>query len=201
MARPNDLELGADEIVAAAVAILREQGLDAVSMRSVSARLGVSPIPLYSRIGNKDELLNAVANRLLADLAPPAGPDEPWNDYAERWCTELRKRLGHADSRLILVPRREAYVEASKPLVAAMRGAGFAAAAAVQACRLLMWATVGFVAMEAGITPPPAGRRRGVRSGGDPGGVTPDEAEVLFQLHIRYLIDGIMRDAATAQGR
>ena len=69
MARPSDLDLEADEIITAAVEILREQGLDAVSMRSVSARLGVSPVPLYSRIGNKDALLDAVADRLLADLA------------------------------------------------------------------------------------------------------------------------------------
>ena len=42
----TELELDADEIVTAAVAIFEESGLDAVSMRSVSARLGVSPVPL-----------------------------------------------------------------------------------------------------------------------------------------------------------
>ena len=56
----------------AAVEIFEESGLDAVSMRSVSARLGVSPVPLYSRIGNKEALVDAIADRLLANLAPPA---------------------------------------------------------------------------------------------------------------------------------
>ena len=54
----TELELDADEIVTAAVAIFEESGLDAVSMRSVSARLGVSPVPLYSRVGNDLPTLN-----------------------------------------------------------------------------------------------------------------------------------------------
>lgn len=203
MAKPSELELDADEIVTAAIEILREQGLDGVSMRSVSARLGVSPVPLYSRIGNKDALLDAVANRLLSDLAPTSGPQEPWTDYAARWTVELRRRLSRADSRLILAPRRDAYVEATRPLVATMREGGLEPDAAVQACRLLMWATIGFVAMEGGVTPPAQAGRAGrpgrtgrpVRSGGDPGGVTPEETDVLFELQIRYLIEGIARDS------
>ena len=72
MTKQPDFDLDADEIITAAVEILQEFGLDAVSMRNVSSRLGVSPVPLYSRIGNKDALLDAVADRLLADLPPPA---------------------------------------------------------------------------------------------------------------------------------
>jgi AcrR family transcriptional regulator len=192
-----DFDLDADEIITAAVEILREFGLDAVSMRNVASRLGVSPVPLYSRIGNKDALLDAVADRLLADLPPPENTGERWDEYAVRWTRELRARLrGARDSRLILWPGRDAYVEASRPLVAGMRSAGFAADAAVQACRLLTWATVGFAAVESGVQP--AGRRRrGSRPGGDPRGVEPAEADTLFDLHIRYVIEGIARDAAS----
>lgn len=199
MAKPSELEFEADDVVAAAVEILLEQGLDAVSMRNVSARLGVSPVPVYRRIGNKDALLDAVADRLLADLAPPRGPDEPWSEYASRWCAELRLRLRLADTRLILAHRRDAYVQASRTLIDVMRSNGFPADAAVQACRLLMWATVGFVAMEAGASPPQADGRA-VRSGGDPGGVTPQETDVLFGLHIRYLLEGIAREAQGSTG-
>ena len=197
MTKQPDFDLDADEIVTAAVEILREFGLDAVSMRNVSSRLGVSPVPLYSRIGNKDALLDAVTDRLLADLSPPENTGERWDEYAMRWTRELRARLrGARDSRLILWPGRDAYVEASRPLVAAMRSEGFAADAAVQACRLLTWATVGFAAVESGVQP--AGRRRrGSRPGGDPRGVDASEAETLFDLHIRYVIEGIARDAGS----
>ena len=92
------------------------------------------------------------------------------------------------------MPARDAYVEASRPLVDAMRRDGFAPDAAVQACRLLMWATVGFGAVESGVEPP--GRRRPrSRPGSDPGGVEPAEVDELFDLHVHYVIDGIARDA------
>lgn len=195
MSERSELELDAEEIITAAVEIFQESGLDAVSMRSVSARLGVSPVPLYSRIGNKEALLDAVADRLLVDLAPASNEGEPWDQYAVRWARELRTRLRRArDSRLILWPGREAYVEATRPLLDAMRRDGFAADAAVQACRLLTWATVGFGAVESGVEPPNRARRR-TRPGGDPGGVDAAEADTLFDLHVRYVIEGITRDA------
>ena len=49
----NEIQLSPEQIVAAAVDILHEGGLDAVSMRSVAGRLGVTPPPVYARIGNK----------------------------------------------------------------------------------------------------------------------------------------------------
>jgi TetR/AcrR family tetracycline transcriptional repressor len=198
VSKPSDLDLDVDEIVTAAVEIFEESGLDAVSMRSVSSRLGVSPVPLYSRIGNKDALVEAVADRLLADLAPPSDDGEAWDGYARRWAQELRVRLRRArDSRIILLPGRDAYVAASRPLIEAMRRDGFAADAAVQACRLLTWATVGFSAVESGAEPPPRARRRG-RPGGDPGGVEAVDADALFDLHLRYVIEGITRDLVPA---
>jgi AcrR family transcriptional regulator len=193
--KPSDFDLEADEIVTAAIEIFQESGLDSVSMRSVSSRLGVSPVPLYSRIGNKAALLDAIADRLLADLAPPSNEDEAWDEYGVRWARELRTRLRRAhDSRLILWPGRDAYVEASRPLIEIMRRDGFASDAAVLACRLLTWATVGFAAVEGGVKPPGRGRRR-TRVGGDPRGVSAGETDTLFELHIRYVIDGIARDA------
>jgi hypothetical protein len=96
------------------------------------------------------------------------------------------------ESRLILSLGREVFVEVSRPLVEAMRDDGFRADAAVQACRLLMWATIGFVAVESGARPPR--RPRAVRPGGNTGGVDAAEADTLFEMHIRYLIDGIARD-------
>ncbi len=198
---PAELDLQPDEIVTAAVDIFHESGLDAVSMRSVSSRLGVSPVPLYSRIGNKEALVDAIANRLLTDLAPSTGDDEPWADYAARWAHELRIRLRDArDSRLILPPRRAAYVEASRPLIQVLRRGGFAPDAAVQACRLLMWATVGFGVVETGAEPR-GRRRRSTRPGGDPDGLDAGEVDTLFELHIRYVIEGIARDVAPPPAR
>ncbi len=190
-------ELDAGQIVDAALAIFRESGLDAVSMRNVSARLGVSPIPVYSRIGNKDALVHALADRLLLDGAgalPEPAPGERWDAYARRWAADLLTRLRVArDTRLILRPGRAAYVELSRPLVDLMRRAGFEAGDAVQACRLLTWATVGFAVVEVGATPPD-GSAAGRRPGGDPTGVDPGDIDALFEMQIGYVVDGIARD-------
>jgi TetR/AcrR family tetracycline transcriptional repressor len=199
MPRANDLDLDAAEIVAAAIEILHEQGLDAISMRTVSNKLGVSPVPVYSRVGNKEALLDAVAAQLFADMAPEAEDGEPWPSYADRWCHALRNRLSAAqEPRLIIGARRDAYVEASRPLVAAMRADGLSAEAAIQGCRLLMWGTVGFVAMAQGPTVPVTKATRKRLPGSSAEGVSPEEIDALFDMQVRFLIAGIVdtwRDA------
>ncbi len=190
----TSFELASDEIVDAAIEIFREKGLDAVSMRNVSARLAVSPVPLYNRVGNKAALLDAMADRILAGMAPPFDDDEPWSDYAARWAQAVRRRLSAMpDMRLLLGDRRAPFVKASRPLVDALLAAGFAPAAAVQACRLLLWAVVGFAAVETR-RPARGPKRRVRRPGGDPAGVSRDESDQLFALHIAYLVAGIERD-------
>jgi AcrR family transcriptional regulator len=195
----SEIDLSAEQIVLAAVEILREGGLDSVSMRSVATRLGVTPPPVYARIGNKDALLDAVADHFLADLAPDVEPGESWPAYARRWAHQMRQRLtAAADSRLFVQVKRPAYLEASRPLLKCMRRDGMSTDNAVRACRLLTWSTVGFVAMDHP-TAPPSSRRRGRPAGSDPAGVTSEEVDELFTAHIDYLIDGIQRDE-TAQG-
>jgi AcrR family transcriptional regulator len=194
--RPSDLDLEAAEIVTVAVEIFRESGLEAVSMRSVSSRLGVSPVPLYSRVGNKESLVEAIADRVLGNPSPPVREAEDWAAYAVRWARALRNRLRLTrDSRLMVPPNRAGYVEASRPLVEVMRQDGMTDEAAVQACRLVMWATVGFATVESGASQRkrPKGRER-ARAGGDPTGVDRREIDALFDIHIRYLIEGIRKD-------
>jgi TetR/AcrR family transcriptional regulator, tetracycline repressor protein len=191
---PSELELDASQIIAAAVDIMRESGLDAISMRSVAGRLGVTPPPVYSRIGNKDALIDAVAEHLLDDLAPALEEGEDWPAYARRWTRRLRARLTEAaDSRLFLQVKRPAYLKASRPLLKSMRRDGISDQLSVRACRLLTWATVGFVAMDHPPLPAPS-RNRARLAGSDPSGVTAEEVDELFVIHIDYLIEGIRRD-------
>jgi len=185
--------------------ILREQGLDAVSMRSVSASLGVSPVPLYRRIGNKDALLAAMVRRLLADVAPHVRKGEAWRAYARRWAVALLGALESTrDLRRLVGESREPFVETTRPLVETLRSAGFAPDEAVQAARLLVWTTAGHALLDAGRTdtlPAPeasgalgaSGRRRGRRPGGDPSPLSRREADALFLIHVEYVLDGIER--------
>jgi AcrR family transcriptional regulator len=194
------LTLESSEIVDAALAIFRERGLDAVSMRNVSARLEVSPVPLYNRVGNKAALLDAMAERLLDGMAPAVREGESWQRYAMRWAHAVRDRLRTTpDIRLLLGDRRAPFVAASRPLIDVLRAHGFTADEAVQACRLLLWAVVGFAAVEA--RRPPRSSTGRQRPGGDPAGVSAREADHLFDLHIGYLVTGLERDRGTARPR
>ena len=201
------IDLDATEIVDAAIGLLQEQGIDAVSMRNVGARLGVSPVPLYSRIGNKAALLDAVVDRLLTDMAPPPIADERWQDYATRWCHAVRTRfVGLAAAGLGVGDRRPAIVEATRPLLAVLRGHGCPTDRAVQATRILVWTVAGFASIDArGESLPGRTASTGrtddsdrpggaARPGSDPAGVSSAETDHLFGINIRYVIDGIERD-------
>ena len=68
-----------DAVVTAAVALADAEGLEAVSIRRVAAALDTRPMGLYSFFGRKDELIDLIADEVLAEavLAEiPAG----WRD-------------------------------------------------------------------------------------------------------------------------
>jgi len=186
------LELSAADVVRSAIEIFDAEGLNAVSMRTVAARLGVSPVPVYNRIGSKEALLDAMADALMSDVVPSCRQGQHWRDYAFDWATALRDRLGGTqDAWLLIGGRRSAYVEASKPLINALQTAGFAEEAAVQACRLLIWAVAGFVVVETNRPVDQQTRSRPTRPGGNPHGISAEEADRLFMLHLRLLVDGL----------
>ncbi|GAA3621209.1 TetR/AcrR family transcriptional regulator C-terminal domain-containing protein [Nonomuraea rosea] len=88
------------EILDAALAIADERGLDALSMRAVAERVGVTPMALYGYFRNKDELLDGLVGRLLTKLvaedAERIGPglEGAWNERlgAIAWATRRLAR-------------------------------------------------------------------------------------------------------------
>jgi AcrR family transcriptional regulator len=67
------------QILDAALALADEQGLDAVTMRAVAARVGVTAMALYPHVRSKEDLLDGLVGRLLAELSLP-DPAKPWPD-------------------------------------------------------------------------------------------------------------------------
>lgn len=85
--------LSQDRIVQAAIQIAQAEGLAAVSMGKVAAKLGASTMSLYRHVSGKDDLL-----ALMVDAAfgpPPAAPtpDEGWREGLSRWAWAFRARL------------------------------------------------------------------------------------------------------------
>jgi AcrR family transcriptional regulator len=72
------------QIAEAAVAIADADGLDAVTMRGLAARLGAAPMALYRYVHGKDDLFELMVDA-VAPAAPPADlPADP------NWRTALR---------------------------------------------------------------------------------------------------------------
>jgi AcrR family transcriptional regulator len=67
------------EILDAALAIADERGIEAISMRAVAERVGVTPMALYPHIGGKAGLLDGLVGRILGQLSMPDA-DAPWHE-------------------------------------------------------------------------------------------------------------------------
>lgn len=62
-------------ILTAAIEIADDHGLEAVSMRSVAERVGLSPMALYPHVGSKEALLDGMQGILLGELRSAAAGD------------------------------------------------------------------------------------------------------------------------------
>ena len=68
MARPTTAKLDQARIRAAALALVDAEGLERLSMRRLATALDVSAASLYFHYATKDELLEAVAADILANV-------------------------------------------------------------------------------------------------------------------------------------
>jgi AcrR family transcriptional regulator len=66
------------EIAETGIAIADEQGIEAVSMRNIAARLGVGTMTLYTWVENKDDLIAVMADALADQMLVPEPMPEDW---------------------------------------------------------------------------------------------------------------------------
>jgi AcrR family transcriptional regulator len=71
--------LDLDQIVVAAIRLADAGGLDAVSMRKVGSELGVAAMALYRYVAIKDELIDAMVDRVLGQF-PVADTSAGWRE-------------------------------------------------------------------------------------------------------------------------
>jgi AcrR family transcriptional regulator len=88
MTRRLDLEA----VVDTAISLADDHGLDAVSLRRVASRLGVTPMALYRHIESKDALLEEMTDRMYSLLTLP-GPHEQWWDALAEMARSARMLL------------------------------------------------------------------------------------------------------------
>ena len=77
--------LSLDRIVTATLELVDEQGIGAATMRAVASRLGVRSMSLYRYVEDRDELLDAVVERIVNELGDDPEvqlrPVDGWRPY------------------------------------------------------------------------------------------------------------------------
>jgi AcrR family transcriptional regulator len=74
--RTRDGRLTEEEILEVALRIVEAEGTDPLSMRHLAQELSVTPMAIYRYVGDKDDLLQRLATRVLGGVK---------RDHHERW--------------------------------------------------------------------------------------------------------------------
>jgi AcrR family transcriptional regulator len=145
--------LSHERIVEAAVAMADEAGVEALTMRGLGERLGVKAMSLYKYFATKDELLDALVERVAGEIPlEVASPDVRWEERVRARALAMRRvLLRHRwaamlmESRLVPGASRLALHE---QMLATLRGAGFEVELAYHAYQVIDSYLYGFVLQE-----------------------------------------------------
>jgi AcrR family transcriptional regulator len=97
-----------EAVVGGALAILDDEGREALTMRHLAAALGVEAPSLYAHVRNKDELIDAVLDGVLDGVSlPEVGPD-PRASLAAGFRSYRAALLSHPTSVVLLTERARA---------------------------------------------------------------------------------------------
>jgi TetR/AcrR family tetracycline transcriptional repressor len=141
------------DIVNAAVRIIEAGGYEEMSIRSLAADLGVAPMSLYRHIRDKDDLLDDVVDRLLAQAWRPAAGEDDWQAWVIEAAASLRHFLVTEPAALrvylghpVVSPSA---IERMGAMLEVLRRAGADEATARRAYGSVHTYTIGFAALEA----------------------------------------------------
>ncbi|KMO77963.1 TetR family transcriptional regulator [Mycobacterium sp. BK558] len=185
------MQLHKRDVVDAATALLDEYGIADLSMRRLARELEVSPGALYWHFANKQQLLGAVADRILQPVGAPAGD---WRTRVAGVCGQLRDALlSHTDGAELVSASFAAGQSAVMTDVLGRLGdaavdAGVATANAELTARTVVYYVLGFTVDE-------QSRRQWDAAGAElPEGpsLLTDDPDARFDFGVQLLIDGIL---------
>lgn len=139
-----------DLILEAALAIVDQDGLDSLTMRSLGSRLGVEAMSLYHHVPNKADLQDGVVDRILAEMKiPGAGSDwrAAWRRTGRAFWKVLQAHP-NAIPLLLATPSHGPNAERlTKEALALFAEAGFKPVAGQQAFRIFQGLILGIALM------------------------------------------------------
>lgn len=144
--------LSRDRIVEAALALLDADGFEAVTMPSLAKRLEVGTMSLYRHVADKDDLVDAIAERVLSGVVVPDGDADDWEGRVVGYLRALRDAaLAHPALSRILSDRGLTVgpvFEQLEAVHAVLRAAGFSDLGAVRTFYTLLTYVFGFIIWE-----------------------------------------------------
>lgn len=147
------MQLHKRDVVAAATTLLDSFGIADLTMRRLARELGITPGALYWHFANKQQLLGAVADQVLAAAAADPGPGS-WRRRIETLCARLRDALlSHTDgaelvSASFAAGQSQAAADILARLAAAATDAGVHPDRAGLAAHTVVYYVLGFTADE-----------------------------------------------------
>ena len=137
-------------IVDSAVELIDGEGIEAISMPKLAKHLGVGVMSLYTHVDSKDDLLDAVAQQVLASLPAPSGED--WQTRLACHFRDLRTALVRHPGLGTVLATKNVAVPAVFALLEGrlsdLTGSGVSDEEAVHLYYDLLVYTLGFVAWE-----------------------------------------------------
>ena len=150
--RPAKPPLSAEAIVDAALAILKAEGLEAVSMRRVAAALDTGAGSLYVYVDGRDGLLEAMFDRIIAGIELETPDPSRWraqlHSLLDRSRAELVAHPGMAAATMVDPSRTEAALRLLENLLGILLAGGLDAQDAAWAADIFA-AQVTYAAIEA----------------------------------------------------
>ena len=147
-------QLSRERILAGAVAVADQGGVDALTIRSLAAHLGVKPMSLYYYVANKSEILDAIVDGIFNEISLPT-VDGDWRAEIHLRATSARHVLrrhswviGLLESRTSPGPATLRHHDA---MLGTLRGAGFSIQMTAHAYALIDSYVYGFALQEAAL--------------------------------------------------
>jgi AcrR family transcriptional regulator len=111
--------LNRDRVLAAAVTLADESGIESVTMRRLGGRLGVEAMSLYNHVANKDALMDGMVERLAIEVLEAAGTVDPPTSPTD-WKRAMRDTILAARAVMLRHPWGPGVIESRTHMIPAV---------------------------------------------------------------------------------
>ena len=143
--------LSRDRVLAAAVALADQSGIEALSMRKLGETLGVEAMSLYNHIAGKEALLDGMVDAVFAEIELPSA-DDGWRPAMRQRGISVRAVLRRHRWAIALMQSRSAPGPATlthhDAVIGVLRAGGFTVAQTAHAFSVLDSYIYGFALQE-----------------------------------------------------